>query len=696
MLDDAVMTVGDVGWKGFRSRPDPLTLPDGVAAVAENMRFVRGRAEVRRGIKRLADDIVPASVPVVLPCSLAADVAVSGITRSGTTATVTAVGHGYATGRVVNIRGAAQSDYNGNFTITRTGADTFTYAVAGSPATPATGTMVANGGPVIRDSYTGGIFGACVFSSPGSSVTGNGAEWVVLFGSDRAWLWRDGESSVEKGYPTGETIEAADELEVVQAFDRLFLFRARGLTGDYARKSATISRSSGTATVTAVAHGFSSGMMVCVEGAEQAAYNIEVEITKTGADTFTFPVLHTPATPATGTITVRRVKPALAWDGGSSGFVVAGGESHAAGPTYSTLRSTGVACYSNNQLLIAATPVKDTILVSDVLDYDTYDPLLKAFRANAGSDDWIVALHPFAEGDVVVFGRKSIYRAHIVVAADGTSIDPAASYIELITNEVGCRAKKSVVTAGAFVYFLSDAGVYRLDTNYQDLKVRGVTLPLSDAVADQFYDINDSAVGLSTAVWFDSRYWLTIPTGTDVAPNTMLVWSALNEEWESVDRFPVGIHTLLVSDYNSRRRLFGVSRTGKLFLMEEREDGDDPADPLVTTTVDIPGRLVSRRYNGGDLQGKRWLRVVAGISLPAGSAVSVTLNTYDLDNSLALGTVENTTAAEEGYVVKLSARARGAAAEVEFANGGAGRMVIKTCQVDVAGSRPAGGTRTEY
>ena len=71
-------------------------------------------------------------------------IAVSSITRSGTTATVTTgAAHGLASGDWVTIAGAAQGAYNGSVRITVTGATTFTYTVAGSPATPATGTITS-------------------------------------------------------------------------------------------------------------------------------------------------------------------------------------------------------------------------------------------------------------------------------------------------------------------------------------------------------------------------------------------------------------------------------------------------------------------------------------------------------------------------------------------------------------------------
>jgi hypothetical protein len=67
---------------------------------------------------------------------------VTSITRSGSTATVTtSTAHGYQTGAQTTIAGANEGDYNGTFTITVTGPNTFTYTVPGTPATPATGTV---------------------------------------------------------------------------------------------------------------------------------------------------------------------------------------------------------------------------------------------------------------------------------------------------------------------------------------------------------------------------------------------------------------------------------------------------------------------------------------------------------------------------------------------------------------------------
>ncbi|CAB4172430.1 hypothetical protein UFOVP935_12 [uncultured Caudovirales phage] len=69
------------------------------------------------------------------------------ITRSGSTATVTLPSAvNWQSGSIVTIAGAAETNYNGSFSITVTDSTHFDYTVSGTPTTPATGTITATGG----------------------------------------------------------------------------------------------------------------------------------------------------------------------------------------------------------------------------------------------------------------------------------------------------------------------------------------------------------------------------------------------------------------------------------------------------------------------------------------------------------------------------------------------------------------------
>ena len=65
-----------------------------------------------------------------------------GIARVNQTATVTLNAHGLQTNEYVEITGATQIEYNGVFQITQLTANTFSYTVSGTPATPATGSPI--------------------------------------------------------------------------------------------------------------------------------------------------------------------------------------------------------------------------------------------------------------------------------------------------------------------------------------------------------------------------------------------------------------------------------------------------------------------------------------------------------------------------------------------------------------------------
>lgn len=68
---------------------------------------------------------------------------ISGITRSGTTATATSNGHGYQTGDILTIAGADQAGYNlTKLVVANALTNTFDYTVDSGTVTPATGTLI--------------------------------------------------------------------------------------------------------------------------------------------------------------------------------------------------------------------------------------------------------------------------------------------------------------------------------------------------------------------------------------------------------------------------------------------------------------------------------------------------------------------------------------------------------------------------
>lgn len=702
-LESPVQRDGDAGFIGFASRLNPLTLPAGMLQDSVNMRLDRGVAQTRKGSKRLTDTIGTTGAPLTLDFTLGADVAVTSITRSSTTATVTATAHGFTTGDQVNIRGAAQADYNGDFIVTVTDANTFTYTVSGSPTTPATGTIVANNGPEVRDSYDGGLYAAGVFASQNYD---NANEYIVLAGSDSATLWRQGQSPVAKTYPTSpaEKIEGTDTVSIVQAFDRLYILREADRTvSGWEQKLTTasgITVSSTTATVNVTAHGYPAGARVRIEGSTTPAFDgHEYDIASSSTNSFTITVPSGTATHAAAGIKVRRTKPPIYWDGGSGNFVRASAGVPAEGVTYKRMRSVGWASYIQNRLIIP--DGRDQVAISDYLDSDLYDPFWQSFRAGAGGGDFVVAVHPWVEGSALVFCRKSIWLATLaqLPSTDGSSfaIDTAVAKLELVTNEIGCSARNTIVTAGQFVFFLSDAGIYRLDSRL-DLKLRGDTMPLSEPIADLFGTVVQSRVEKSAfGIWHNNRYLVALPTSTDPLDGNQLViaWNALNNQWEYRDIYPssASVNQILVGTYDNQRRVFSIPRSGNLYLLEQEDNAQDD-NAVNAGTSPVTGSIKTRRYGFGDMHSKRFLRTIADVVIPAGASVSTKISTINPDTETIVGTLTNATAGPEDYNMKTPVRYKAHSAEVIYETSG-GRPEIRSASIEASPkSQPPTETRS--
>jgi hypothetical protein len=676
---------GDVGFIGFASRLNPLTLPPGVLQMAENVRLDRGVAQTRKGALRLARDVNPGEEPLTVPFVLGEDIAVTlAATLDAVTAT-TASPHGFTSGDQVNISGADDAEYNGDFIITVTATDEFTYTANSAPVA-ATDAGVANQGPVVKAVYSGGIFAAGVYSSP---VYDNGKEYIVLCGPGAAYLWRDGVSLVTRSYPSSpdEVIEPTDTVSVVQAFDRLYVLRQADptVTG-WGRKLTNLSgvTVSGTeATVHVTGHGYEVGQRVRLEGSTVAAFaGHEFDVaTVVDPDSFTIAVPSGTASAGVAGIVVQRVKAPIYWDGLASAFVRSPGGVPAEGPTYRYLRSSGWAKYSNGRLVVP--DGRDAVALSDIGDPDLYDPYWNTFRANQGSNDRLVAVHPWAEGAFLAFFRSSIWLAEINQLSVAQGNDTLISRLTLLTDEVGCSARKSIATAGQYVYFLSDSGVYRLDARL-DLKLRGDTKPLSDSIADQFESLNAEQVDASSGVWYNNRYYLAVPVGPLADNNnTLYIYSALNEQWESRDIYGFGIADFLVSEYNNERRLMVSNRAGGLLLLDENEAGDSAADADVLELEPVQATIVTRRYSMGSMADKRWLRVLAEVVLPATGAVKVSAGVQNPDKTLVLGTLTNPNA-QDDFSMKFPIRAKGHFLEMKFETT-VERPQIRTVSVEAAG-----------
>jgi hypothetical protein len=505
-------------------------------------------------------------------------------------------------------------------------------------------------------------------------------------------------------YPAGETIETTDKVSMVQAFNRLYLLREASTNKEgWQSKGVTsggITVSGTTATVNLAAHGYSANMRVRIEGSTVAAFDgVEYDIATAATDSFTITVPSgTAQDTATTGRTVRRVKAPLYWDlDPATDFVRSPAGVPSAGSTYKSLSSVPWAVYVNNRLVVPSG--RDGVLLSDWLDPEVYDSFFQSFRANQGSNDYLVAVQPWVEGKFLVFMRKSIWLATVNQFAStdgsGVAIDTPLSKLELLTDEVGCLARKTIAVAGQYVFFLSDAGVYRLDARL-DLQLRGDTKPLSDPIADQFEQLDPAASENAVGVWHDNRYLLSVPQTAGTNPRAWLfIWSALNEQWETRDEYGFGIDDLLIVTAGSRRRVMATSQAGTIMMLNEEQAGDNAPDPSITGYVGtVSGRIVTRRYGMGSMHNKRFLRSLSDVVLPDTASITVKARLTNPDSEITLVPGQtNLSGLSEDYTLKQPIRQKAHYCELEFLTT-ANRPEIRNVSIEAAGpSNPPTETR---
>ena len=231
---------------------------------------------------------------------------VTSLTRSGATVTATVPNHGFATGNVVLIEHAAQSEYNGNVNIIVTGANTFTYPVTETPITPATSAttiQAAKGsGPISVTSLTRSST-TVTATAPGHTFT-NGQTITITGAIPTTYNISAAISGVVAGTSFQYTVTETPVSPATVAGTATSGGQGKSIKSN---PSVGVTRSGTTVTIeTGQNHGFSNGATVVISGVTPSEYNGTFTITSVpGAKVFTYELLPAsigPSTPATGTI----------------------------------------------------------------------------------------------------------------------------------------------------------------------------------------------------------------------------------------------------------------------------------------------------------------------------------------------------------------------------------------------------------
>jgi hypothetical protein len=290
-LDDGQSSDGDGGFVGVNQRLQLNQLQAGEVRESLNGRM-DGYWKPRRGALARTSSLVSGGSPLQLPFFLidsAKSITAASVTAGVVTIT-TSVAHGLtgtALGRITGLVGNAVMD--GDFVLTVTGASTLTYSVVGlTSISDQTGTLTTT---PINDAANVNVRASCLYSDPNS---GN-AESVILALDSKAILVTlsdQSEYSTEDiEYPTGKAL--ADDTDMIQAFDRVYLFREGEQAFEWfpnGRQIESASSSAFTVTMRVRDHGLTVGDSIVVSGLTGGtpANGTFAVVTVTDKDVFTY------------------------------------------------------------------------------------------------------------------------------------------------------------------------------------------------------------------------------------------------------------------------------------------------------------------------------------------------------------------------------------------------------------------------
>lgn len=518
----------------------------------------------------------------------------------------------------------------------------------------------------------------------GLYVDGSGRDNIVLVFTDRMYLYKPAQGPNAEDligpylFPAGRTIEEGGICDVITALNKIYIFRGKYDKTTFAATESNgdiLNGDTGTITITTtLPHNYTSGDEVTIgrtdggDGPGQAVTGSYV-ITVTGANSFTFEyenntgVTYAARTTQAGW-NARRGLPPLIWEDGLAAvtfaqqkFTVDGGV--VTGITQS-VPCADFGLYFQNRLILKFGDYQ--MLVSDILS-EQCDTTLNNFVINTGGNDSIVGVLPWVQDQFLVFMTNSIYVVYVETDNFDINSPPGAqSSTTVVTTEIGCLARRSIVAAGQFVFFLSANGVHML-TPQLDLKLLGNTLPLSEPIADFFDSVNYNAVQNSVATYYNNRFYIAMPTGAATRNVRILVYNTLNQAWESIDYYPAGLFAdnLILSAYINQRRLMmitnfaGENEYGGVYLTEEQTEGDQyntsnatpvlpfnlfpqstqpvesTIDPGVPNFTHIPASVRTREYTMGSSSEKRYSRGEFSFNNVQNDNVRIEATTYDPD-----------------------------------------------------------------
>lgn len=223
---------------------------------------------------------------------------------------------------------------------------------------------------------------------------------------------------------------------------------------------------------------------------------------------------------------------ATSWYDGNAGYTKGGTWPGSVSPPVAK-----TAAWLGNYLMLAGNPTNgDWVYFSDNLQPTSFQAN-QVIIIQSGSGQVIQRLEPYRTGDVIVYEDRSIYDLNIS-GSGSTTCTPQPicqfSYTQIV-KDVGTPAPRSVVSLGNDQWFLSSAPFAIRSVTRSQFDKTFVNM-MSQPIQDIFdgtgaTTINSLQISKASAVYFDNKYIIAIPTGASSVNNLVCVYDFITQSW---------------------------------------------------------------------------------------------------------------------------------------------------------------------
>lgn len=178
---------------------------------------------------------------------------------------------------------------------------------------------------------------------------------------------------------------------------------------------------------------------------------------------------------------------------------------------------------SNNRLFLGGSltaATRDHIWFSDSLAPQTFDRTVNVIKVRSGGGGAVTALKQFKHDELIVYKEDSVF---ILFCRGATPLTDWK--LDVVHPDVGTKSGRTVANLRNEQIFLDSNADVRLLTRTEFDKYRAGII--SDKIKNVLRDINMDQLSKCVGYFYDEKYFLFFPTGSNTEPNKGVVWDSV-------------------------------------------------------------------------------------------------------------------------------------------------------------------------